>query len=331
MELAIYLVLSLLDAGSDGRNMHTSVIRELSIVVALILCLTGCGLTHAQKEATAKFADAATKFGEASSDELVKMRDQTVAMNTALYRVPDLQKKDLAEGQEPIAIAYINKKEYEKLAGDFSGDWYNTFISGPQAMKAYGATLTDILNADNKEQVKKSSDALASALKAIPGSPAGNASSAAISALAQQLTEMYLDSMKAHAIKSIVASTKDAVPTICDTVGRNFQTSGEGFAFRFKDTAMVLSTSSETGMAEHKEDRLSRSDSLSGYLLAKENLDEVNRAFPKVQESSAACTAANAALLNALQNATYDMKDIENFFDEARTAATNIKSLNSGK
>ncbi len=56
--------------------MHNSAIRKLSIVVTLILCVTGCGLTDAQKEATGKFADAATKFGEASSDELVKMRDQ---------------------------------------------------------------------------------------------------------------------------------------------------------------------------------------------------------------------------------------------------------------
>src|SRR5712664_3587669 len=122
--------------------MHNSAIRHLSIIVAFILCVTGCGLTDAQKEATGKFADAATKFGDASSDELVKMRDQTVAMNTALYRVPDLQKKDLAPGQEPIAVAYINRREYQKLAGDFSGEWYATFISGPQAMKAYGTALT---------------------------------------------------------------------------------------------------------------------------------------------------------------------------------------------
>ena len=323
--------------------MHTSAIKRLSIILALTLCVTSCGLTDQQKQATAKFADAATKFGQTTSDELIKMRDQTVAMNVALYRVPDLKSKDEdvecqkksgekeSEPRKPIAIYNIEKGKYENPAGDFSGKWYETFISGPQAMKAYGIALTDILNADNKEQVKKSSDALAAALKAIPGSPAGNASADAISALAQQLTEMYLESMKAHAIKSIVESTKDAVPAICNQVRENFTASGDNFEFRFQDTAIILSSASETAMWQNCRDRVARSDSLNGYLLAKPNLDEVDNVFPAIAQSSAACVKANAAVIGALQNTSYDMNDIKGFFNAAQTLRTNISDVTKGK
>src|SRR5271154_3489750 len=102
--------------------MHSIRIRKLSIIGALILCVTGCGLTDEQKQATAKFADAATKFGQTTSDELIKMRDQTVVMNVALYRVPDLKSKgedvecQKSSGQKesppvvPIAIYDIEKR-----------------------------------------------------------------------------------------------------------------------------------------------------------------------------------------------------------------------------
>jgi len=42
------------------------------------------------------------------------------------------------------------------------------------ASTVYGTALTEIMNVDNRDQVKKSSDALAAALKAIPGSPVAN-------------------------------------------------------------------------------------------------------------------------------------------------------------
>jgi hypothetical protein len=310
------------------------------LLLLLALCVSGCGLTAAQRDATSKFADAATKFGDASSTELVKMKDQTIAMNVALYRVPDLPKKYLAPNTDPIILTYISSCgekgqpcEYKNLAGDFSGDWYVTFLSGPQAMKAYGTALTGIMNADNKDQIKKSSDALAAALKAIPGSPVANASSDAISAIAQQLTEWFLDDMKAHAIRSVVAATKDAGPVICGTVRDNFflatgtQTPKDNFAFRFQTTARILAATSETAISLNPRDRLARSDSLNAYLLGEQNLDEAGTTFPQIEKSSSACIAANTALENALQNTTFEIKDIEDFYASAQQATSNIKSL----
>jgi len=261
--------------------MHNWATKWPLLFLIAAIGVGGCGLTAAQRDTTLKFADAATQFGDASSNELVKMRDQTIAMNVALYGVPDLPKEYLADNAQPIVVAYIEqckKKgqpcEYKNLAGDFSGDWYRTFLSGPRAMKAYGSALTDIMKADNKDQVKKSADKLAAALKAIPGSPVANASANAISGLSQQLTEMLLAEMKAHAIRSVVTSTKDAVPTICAGVGDNFllatghEKAKDNFAFRFQTTARNLAAASEMGMRLHPSDRLVRSDSLAAYTLA---------------------------------------------------------------
>ena len=115
----------------------------------------------------------------------------------------------------------IKPCQYDNLARDFSGDWYATFLSSQRVMKAYGSALTDIINADNKDEIKKSSDDLLAALQAIPESPAANAHADAISGLAQQLRELLFDHMKAYAIRSVVDSTKNTVPMICRTVGEN--------------------------------------------------------------------------------------------------------------
>ncbi|HLW69846.1 MAG TPA: hypothetical protein VKS22_04405 [Candidatus Binataceae bacterium] len=319
--------------------------RHLWFLLLAVLGVSGCGLTANQRAATTKFADAATAFGDASANELTKMRDQTVAMNLALYRIPD-PPSTKANPNESAAVAYIEhcKKvghavvsagatekpcEYDNLAADFSGDWFETFLSGPQVMKAYGAALSGIMNADSKDDIKKSSDDLAAALQAIPGSPAANASADAISDLAQQLTELILDNMKAHAIHAVVESTKNTVPIICKTVGDNFSLERDGFAFRFRNTAAQLAIASGQAINANPRDRLARSDSLSGYLLARQNLEEVDTAFPEIQKSAAACVAANTALVNALQNTTFNRHDIEEFYAAALTAASNVGSLKS--
>jgi hypothetical protein len=312
--------------------MNRRIAGSLWCLLFLLLCVSGCGLTAAQRDATAKFADAATKFGDASSTELQKMRDQNVAMNVALFRVPDLAIKD------PVAVVDIECRTQQhcikNLAGDFSGDWYTTFLSGPLAIKAYGAALTNILNADNEDQVKKSSDELAAALKAIPGSPLGNVSSDAISALSQQLTEMVLDNMKAHAIRSVVESVRTQVPTVCGKVSEQFaltRPNGEpvtdSFAFRFEDTAFVLASTSKQAITSNPRDPRIRSDGLSGYLLAQQNLSEAATAFPVIEKSGDACVTANSALSNALQNTTYELKDLENFYSAAQQLDANINAL----
>ena len=311
-------------------------IRVLVLVLASATCLAGCGLSAVQRDATFKFARAATDFGDSASSELFKMREQTVAMTVALYRVPDLPPEAL-NGRDPIVVADIKARKYQKAAGDFSGQWYELFLSGPQAMKAYGTALTSILRATNTRQVKQSSEDFAAALQAIPGSPFGQASTDSLSSVSEKLTETLLDSMKAHAIQLVVESTAGAVPTICRTVGANFKLAKAGehqednFAFRFQTTARVLLASAESGMELHPADRLARSDSLSAYLLAKQNLEEADTVFPQIVKSSGSCAGANAALLKALHDGTSPTKEIQDFYTSAKQTYSSIRTSISGR
>jgi hypothetical protein len=70
-------------------NIHVRTLKIL--LLAATLQLSACvGLTVNQTQATLKFASAATDLGTASSNELTKMHDETIAMNIAMYRLPDL-------------------------------------------------------------------------------------------------------------------------------------------------------------------------------------------------------------------------------------------------
>lgn len=304
------------------------------VVLALSLGVGGCGLTSTQTEATLKFADAAAQFGNATAAELVKMHDQTVAMNTALYRVPDLPLKDRIDSTthaeiKPIVQDDIDTGEYKNLAEYFASDWYSTFVSGPVAMAAYGGAITSMMNADNSAQVKQASDNLAAALKAIPGSPVASASSAAISGLSQQLTDWWLADMKAHAIRSVVQSANQAVTEICKKVGADFTANPQinSLPWRFRETARQLYAAAEQGMLNNKALPEARSDSLAGFVLAKSNLDGAKTVFPQIVEASNKCVAANAALVKALSNSEYSIKDIEDFFQQAKGLYTNAKTL----
>jgi hypothetical protein len=319
--------------------MRLKVIRLLPL-----LCLSplaGCvGLTAAQSDATLKFASAATALGNASSIELTKMHDETITMNIAMYRLPDLPADsnpvNPSTGQrESIIATEIRNAEYEKLAGRFAGNWYEVFTSGPQALKAYGQALTEIVNANNTAQVKQSSDSLAAALKAIPNSPVSSATQSAVTALSQQLTEWALARMKAHAIHSIVVKYNDDVGTVCKVIGDNFvivpagQHQPNNFAEAFQAVAQTLEASSKTTMDLHPTDRIIRSDGLASWLSANQNLNEVKTAFPQIVKSSAGCASANAALVAALNDNVPSIKDIEDFYAGAQQLRSTINTLGS--
>jgi len=303
----------------------------IPFLLLISMSLGACGLSTAQTDATIKFADAATQFGNVTSTELGYMRDQTVAMNTAFYRIPDLPTKDrAANSSEEIGVpADIDAEGYKNLAQYFASDWYPVFLSGPVAMSAYGSAITSMLNADNSNQIKQASDNLAAALKAIPDSPVSAASSAAISGLSQQLTEWLLADMKAHAIRAVVDNANMAVDEICSKVGTDFmaKSDAKSLPWRFSETAKLLYASSEQGLKNHKTQPQPRADSLSGFILAQSALDNVNTTFPKIVEASKTCGSANTALVEALHNRSYNIKDIENFFQQAKELYTNVKGL----
>lgn len=68
--------------------------RDSSGILLLIACMSltvGAGLTAEQSQATLTFDSAATNLASVASNELSRMRDETMSMNIAMYRLPDLQ------------------------------------------------------------------------------------------------------------------------------------------------------------------------------------------------------------------------------------------------
>jgi hypothetical protein len=231
----------------------------------------------------------------------------------------------------------IKAGEYGKLSGRFAGDWYETFSSGPQALKAYGQALTDIMKADNTTQIKQSSDSLAASLKAIPGAPLSTTAQSAISSLSQELAEFAVAAMKAHAIKKILAASHDEVNTVCDRIGYEFtltpvgQHQNDNFAADFRSTAQVLVISSKVAMDLHPGDREIRSDALSIWLTANQSLTETTTVIPGILKSSGSCKTANDAVVKTLNDPTPSLKDIEDFYAQGKQLDSTIKTLSSGK
>ena len=322
---------------SEGNEKKGEVMRARMFAVLLLgiaTCISGCGLTLAQRDATLKFANAAARFGDMTSSELVRMRDQTVLMNTALYRIPDLPKEsrmdqDTHKETEPLVQVNIDQGEYKHLADYFESTWYSILLSGPIAMKAYGIAITNMMNADNSVQIKDASDNLAAALRAIPGSPIANASSKAISGLSQQLTEWVLADMKAHAIRSVVQSANEVVAQICGKIGADFSVIPDikNLPWRFRETSRLLYTAAEQGMKNNKAVPLARSDSLAGFAIAQSNLEYVKAVFPQIVTASKQCVAANTALVDALNNKVYSVKDIEDFSGQVINVYEYLKTL----
>ena len=312
--------------------MRVRRIPLISFALMIAALTSACGLNAAQRNATSLFASASTDFGDATATELVKMHDQTIAMNGALYGLPDLKAPPgSGKTKEPqLAEKLIDDGKYNNLAEAFSSDWYAIYLSGPVAMKAYGTAITKMMNADNSEQIKKASDDLAAALKAIPNSPAGNASAAAISAISQQLTEWVLDDMKAHAIRDVVQYAKDAVTEICSQVAVDFRAdpNAKNLPWRYRETARLLYASSETSLKQSKSDYQKRKASLDAFLLAKDNLADIDDTYPKIAEASIKCQSANTALVASLSDQTYSIKDIQDFYNQVKGIYQNVKLLN---
>jgi hypothetical protein len=318
-------------------NHHKCMLNIL--VLAAMLQFSACaGLTVAQTQATLKFASAATELGSASSSELAKMHDDTITMNIAMYRLPDLPAADnpvnpKTQKREPIVVTEIRNGEYNNLGSRFAGNWYEVFSSGPQALSAYGQALTAIINADNSAKVKQSTDSLAAALKAIPKSPISNATQSAVSSLSAELTEWALANMKAHAIRTIVRTYDTDVAIVCGLIGDNFTIAAVGqhqpdnFAADFQAVAQTLAASSKTAMDLHSEDRQIRSDSLASWLTAQQNLSEAKTVFPTIIKASGGCTSANAALVRVLSEDRFGLKDIEIFYTDAKQVQSSVRTL----
>ena len=305
--------------------------------VLLLLSVSGCGLTAAQRDAASKFAAAATKFGDASSTELQKMKDQTVAMNEALYRIPDVPGISGVGANLQTCSPPEQNCGFQHLADGYSETKYTDVLRGSQKLKTYGTTLTAILKANNSDEVNKATDSVGATLKdlpkVVPGTSLGDAASTAVTKAFQFFEKLYLDRIKARAIRKAegVMAQNNAVPIICGYIGNEFDAAANNgepttFGARFASTAGNLMKVSAVAIKSNPRDRLIRSDGVSTYQLGQQNLEETRTTFLAIRKSADACIKADAAFQLALQNNSFSLEDIENFFSAAQEASSNAKS-----
>jgi len=273
----------------------------LQVMVGLLLMaavLPGCGLTMAQKKAVTDFTSATTVVGKTASAELANMREEVISMN--VYRVqligvtndgPSLKKMD-----EQCTVEATAERQ-----------------CATEALKSYGELLQALVETDQTENIKKSSDALVDSFKELP-EKYQNISQEKLDAIGKALQAVggiWVEWKKAEAVKTIVNNTSAQIAHLCDLLKDDFDPFVKSkFAAQYLNTAEILTREADEVISNPKKSFEERTLAIAAFQKAQENRLRRDKIVVPISASIGKIKDANNELVKAVNSTEFTEKDI---------------------
>lgn len=201
-------------------RMYRGKIRSAYPLAAIFavsaLCLFGCGLTLSQKQAIEKFSVATLAVGNAASSELAGMRREVISMN--VQRIQLVGGKKGAPGLDDLDEA-------------FTIDATLVRQRATEALVSYGKLLQTLVETDQREAIRQSSDALIASFNDLPEfyRRIDQETLDAVGHALQSVGGIWVEWKKAKAVRAIVNSTGDQIVRLCPLLKDDFDPDADGY------------------------------------------------------------------------------------------------------
>ncbi len=266
----------------------------------LMFVVSGCGLTAAQKASVQNFGLASSTASKIAADELVAMRNDTIAMNTHRIELIGLSPK---------------YPGLDKLQGEFKPDDVLTILKAINAIKAYGAALDALVKDTQRDELSKAATNLTSSIDSLPNSyvTVTKDQQDAIQKLVVEIGSMAVDEKKKTVVKEIVTKYKDQIAKLAGLLSNEFdETPGNTLAASFLVTSSRSIVISVDALNKCR-DVICREKAVGNYNEAKAGQEKGKVVSTNVSKAFADLKKANVELLEKIKKDEYEEKDIKEF------------------
>lgn len=298
----------------DTPEHHRSAIASWIGMTIIVLALSGCALTGAQKAAIGQFGSAASSLGTTTSTQLVAMREDTIKMNVERLVIGG-ESRDANLGNETT------------LDRGFEVKTVQTVIGATNALAAYGQSLTALATNTQAAALKTASDNLVTSLGSLPG--VADAISpkqlSAIGTAVQEVGGIWIEYKRKEAVRTIVLNVRPAVDKLCDLLVRDFSTGG------WVETQLLIVQLPLLGEASNafrsQQSFADRRIALDALRLAFDGKLRREQVVVQVAEAAQAMKKANTNLADVVERDEITIADIQDFAARAARLKATVEIL----
>jgi hypothetical protein len=283
------------------------------LVMLFVFASAGCALTSTQREATSRFAQASMEIGDFTSNEFSHFRSATIDMNTT-------------------SIAINGHAKADNLDGAFNPDDTIERVKAAQAISSYGKLLLSLVNDTQETELKQASNNFVDSFKSISNKKMTNSQLEGLGQLVQAIGSILVEAKKADAVKAIVPAAAKEVDKLCDLLINDLtpRTSTQ-LATGFDTTIRQLTQDADSILEKPDKSYTDRLIAVDGRRKAQEENDHLAQISSQAVKTLSALKAANAQLVNALNDDSLSIADIKTLGKEANTLKVAIDALTKGK
>ena len=282
------------------------------LVMLFAFASAGCALTSTQREATSRFAQASMEIGDFTSNEFSHFRSATIDMNTT-------------------SIAINGHAKADNLDGAFNPDDTIERVKAAQALSSYGKLLLSLVNDTQAAELKQASNNFVDSFKSISNKKMTNSQLEVLGQSVQAIGSILVEAKKAAAVKTIVPAVTNDVNTSCDLLINDLTPSTSQLATGFDATIRQLTQDSDSFLEKPDKSYTDRLIASDGRRKAQEENDHLAQISSQAVKTLSALKAANAQLVNALNDDSLSIADIKTLGKEANTLKVAIDALTKGK
>jgi len=308
------------------------------IIISVLICVSiyGCAITTRQKQAVDHLGKASECLGGIISNELPKLRKDTIEMNM-------------------VSLELEGAVQPSNLDSSFDNEIIAVRIDAANALVSYGKLLVSMVSDDQTDRIKTTSNELFDNIARFNNSAAKidfnqmgdkysqvtgrpffisefdpsvflsiNNSIQGLGGVFQKIMLFYYHYKKVKCLKKIVHTYHHEINKICYLLMNDFSKNGKGLIRDYKNTIDILENS-VSGIRFIK-DCCKRKIAVKGYFLLQQNETRMNTVATNIESNLQELINANDTLARYLKNKKLsDISDIESLTLTIKDLTESIK------
>lgn len=280
------------------------------LIACTIACafLSGCATNAIQRNAMENFGLATERVGRMSESEFLSMRSEIIEMNSLLVL--------LDRSKDTGSWTYDEPALSETTA---------MRVAACKSLRMYGDLLIRLAADDRTEMMRRSARVFLDNITETLGPKLTSAQEEAVQNVTRSLDAHWTARRKSETIKGVVLAFADAVTFITNRLLADFSLDGASASHlqAYADTAMKLEILSSAIIDAHDTYSLQeRCKAVKAFVLAQESRVRAQAIGARIHEAMATLQKANAHVATAVQDDSYDLREIREYGKEIQKIST---------
>lgn len=282
--------------------------RVPAALLPLLLGAFGCGLTVAQQEAVRTFGRASTTVGEFATSELPRMRETTMALNTA-------------------SVSIGGTADPGDLDGPADPNTIPTRVLAAEALTSYGRLLLALVEETQAQELQKAADEFVASAEKASESDLSDTQLQAAGKIVTAIGRRIVEYKKSRALKAIVSKYRPVIDELCDLLRLDFLKTGLRLAQGLDVAVVRLQADADIALADRHTPKTQRAAAAEALRMADAAGARLDIVYQDAVQSLDALKKANAQLVEALASDQLGIEDVKAFAKEAQELHASATAL----